>query len=866
MFSTFENWTEVAEWYAQLERYRRNPTNEIRVKADEITRGLETEEDRARALYYWVSQNIRYVSLSFGVGRYQPHSANEVLTNRYGDCKDKTSLLEAMLEAEGLHAQSVLVSLSSDIEPDVPNPMQFDHAIVLLRLGTKEQWLDSTAGVAPFGYLLPQLRNSRALVVSQWSSASLRTLPQEFPFPVQYRVTVEGQIDSRGTLDAKVELQTRGDLEVLIRSINDRVSQEQLSESADSILTRTNRFLYGAYRYTDFKVANPTDISTPVKAQFHATGKPVFVDQKATRTQVMDAVAYGLMRQLMSLKLLPTINADLDSRSDHQQAQIELNGPRSYSLDLKLAFTELPESDLPSPKEFHLKQEFGEFQSRDLWEGSTFRSSKSLDLSVATLPASDSAGFAGFVKKITDAFPEPAKQKIESKSSSAAAKSQLATNKYFATPEAQDLYNRGEEEFKRKNWANAVEAYASATKADPHFPDAWRELGRAHMYARQHADAEPAFRKYLELAPNDRLAYLNMAWVLFNERKFEEDRDLMLKRVAAAPDDGDALFRLGVAYLALHQPQEAVPVLERSVTQFPRYLAAHMALARAYLENHQDLLAQSSLRKAVAIDGNENTLDSAAYMLSEHGVFLDLAEEWSQRSVDVVEKELNDLILTNLQSSTWGLVAKISHYWDTLGWISFKLGKIDSAEKYVLAACQIDDESPLNFHLGRIYQTQGHSNEAIELYLSVLKAAPPNGSLSEDAKEARRRLGELVGEAQVEDRLKQFHRSSTPVRTASVANSGGEQGISQYTVMIDANSKTVELSSTIPDDPLTALKESIRATVLPQSFPDTTLKKLPRVGTVACSAGTQPCVLTLLPVHTGSRIAPVDLSEAPGTN
>jgi hypothetical protein len=69
MFSTFQSWTEVAEWYAQLERERRIPTPEIRAMADEVTRGQQTDEAKAQALYYWVSQNIRYVSLSFGVGR-----------------------------------------------------------------------------------------------------------------------------------------------------------------------------------------------------------------------------------------------------------------------------------------------------------------------------------------------------------------------------------------------------------------------------------------------------------------------------------------------------------------------------------------------------------------------------------------------------------------------------------------------------------------------------------------------------------------------------------------------------------------------------------------------------------------------------
>ena len=61
LFSTFQSWSEVADWYAQLEHDRRVPTPEIRAKADEVARGKQTDEAKAQALYYWVSENIRYV-------------------------------------------------------------------------------------------------------------------------------------------------------------------------------------------------------------------------------------------------------------------------------------------------------------------------------------------------------------------------------------------------------------------------------------------------------------------------------------------------------------------------------------------------------------------------------------------------------------------------------------------------------------------------------------------------------------------------------------------------------------------------------------------------------------------------------------
>ena len=77
-FSTFASWEAVGEWWAKLEAPRREVTPGIRAKAQEITREAKTDEEKVEAIYEWVQRNIRYVSLSFGIGRYQPHAAGEV--------------------------------------------------------------------------------------------------------------------------------------------------------------------------------------------------------------------------------------------------------------------------------------------------------------------------------------------------------------------------------------------------------------------------------------------------------------------------------------------------------------------------------------------------------------------------------------------------------------------------------------------------------------------------------------------------------------------------------------------------------------------------------------------------------------------
>src|SRR5256885_15594216 len=114
--------------------------------------------DTLEALYDFVSKNYRYVSLSFGVGRYQPHAAGEVLANQYGDCKDKHTLLASLLAAVGRRAYPALISTGAEIDSDVPSPLQFDHMISAVPEGDAFIWLDTTPGVSPFGFLLYGLR------------------------------------------------------------------------------------------------------------------------------------------------------------------------------------------------------------------------------------------------------------------------------------------------------------------------------------------------------------------------------------------------------------------------------------------------------------------------------------------------------------------------------------------------------------------------------------------------------------------------------------------------------------------------------------------------------------------------------------
>ena len=225
--TTFRSWEEVGRWYDTLQRTQLTVTPAIQVKANELTKGLTNDEDRIRAIYNFVSTHYHYVSLSFGIGRYQPHPAEDVLENEYGDCKDKHTLLAALLKAAGYEAWPALINAQRKIDPEVPSPGQFNHVITVVSRNSTLIWLDTTAEVAPFGLILANLRDKQALVIPTNKAPSLVKTSADPPFAGSQTFTAEGKLSPDGTLTAHIEQTVRGDNEVYYRLAFRSVSMAQ---------------------------------------------------------------------------------------------------------------------------------------------------------------------------------------------------------------------------------------------------------------------------------------------------------------------------------------------------------------------------------------------------------------------------------------------------------------------------------------------------------------------------------------------------------------------------------------------------------------------------------------------------------------
>src|SRR5690349_1612367 len=364
--TTFQSWDEVGQWYAALQRDRVVPDEKIKLKAEEIIKGLTTERDKAEALYEYVAKNFRYVSLSLGTGRYQPHAAADVMVNQYGDCKDKHTLLASMLAAAGLRAYPVLMNSARKLDVDVPSPGQFDHVISAIPLGNETLWADTTAEIAPVGLLSPQLRNKKALMIPTSGPARLETTPAEPPFLSSELVTVEGTVDDLGKISAHAHLVLHGDSEMFMRFMFRRTPQANW-KSLGFFLGMAGG-LTG--EVTDIKTTDPADLEKPFEIEFNVT-----------RNDFLDWSSKKIKLELP----FPSFNLAPSTRKASNKKPIELGPPIDISYSLKLTLPNKYQMRLPLP--LKVSRDYAEYAASYKMEGQTMLGQRTLHLRQREIPA-----------------------------------------------------------------------------------------------------------------------------------------------------------------------------------------------------------------------------------------------------------------------------------------------------------------------------------------------------------------------------------------------------------------------------------------------------------------------------------------------
>ena len=168
--SSIESWEELVEWYAALIQDQDYITPEIRETTKALLRGAWTRKEKIKRLYEYVTANINYVGIELGIWAIKPHPAPLILKEKYGDCKDKTTLLSTMLAATGIRSYPVLISAgaSRSVVREIPSLAYFNHMILAVEEsdGVDFIWLDSTVETCAFGDFPASNQDRWALILN----------------------------------------------------------------------------------------------------------------------------------------------------------------------------------------------------------------------------------------------------------------------------------------------------------------------------------------------------------------------------------------------------------------------------------------------------------------------------------------------------------------------------------------------------------------------------------------------------------------------------------------------------------------------------------------------------------------------------
>jgi hypothetical protein len=375
-------WKGIGEWYDGLSHDRLAATPEIAAKAAELTQGKTDFYDKTEAIAVFMQQHIRYFDIEMGVGGYQPHAAADVFRGKYGDCKDKATLLSAMLSTVGIHSALLMVDTERGvIDPDAPSimgnhmiaaieiPKGYEsprlRSVVTAQTGKRYLIFDPTWNLTPFGQLEHELQGSYGVLVEGKDSQVIQ-LPVLSPELNTVRKSASFQLTPDGELKGNVTDLRFGDIAERRRS---SLLHEDMKDQQKFMDNSVRRDLTSA-TVSDVKVENAESLNKDLTTTYTldathfaiASGPLLMV-----RPRVLGTFALSVDRKK---RLLP-IDLDETMRGSDE---FDIALPAGYAVD-----------ELPDPVKLDVG--FASYESSTELRGQTLHYTRTFTLRQVTLPA-----------------------------------------------------------------------------------------------------------------------------------------------------------------------------------------------------------------------------------------------------------------------------------------------------------------------------------------------------------------------------------------------------------------------------------------------------------------------------------------------
>jgi hypothetical protein len=384
----FQNWKQMGIWYQSLTSGRRDASPELKQKVTSLTSSANTSLAKMKAIGEFVQRDIRYVAIELGIGGWQPHSAAQVFTHHYGDCKDKATLMGAMLHEIGIDSYYVIInSERGSVTPETPAHMGgFDHAIIASKLPDdatsgsvvatmthpklgKILFFDPTDELTPFGQLNGALQANYGLLVTP-DGGELIELPALSPAMNGIQRTAKLSLSATGTVSGEVQETRVGD-----RAWSQRWAQRTVKKEEDRIKPIETLLSYSlaAFKITKASIGNLQTTDLP------------FIYNYSIIAQNYAKPAGTLL--LVRPRFIGNKSSDLLETKEPRKYPVEFDGP---SRDTDTFEISLPAGyevdDLPPP--VNADYSFASYHSKTEVSGNTLKYTRTFEVKELSVPVS----------------------------------------------------------------------------------------------------------------------------------------------------------------------------------------------------------------------------------------------------------------------------------------------------------------------------------------------------------------------------------------------------------------------------------------------------------------------------------------------
>ena len=818
-WTTFPSWEAVGAWYQALIAGRDSVTPALQAKADEVTAGAKTDVEKVRRLYEYLSQHNHYIGVDFGVGRYQPHMAMEVLTNQYGDCKDKHTLLAALLRAKGFHPSAVLIGAGVEMNEKVPMPGAFNHLITVVNVDGEPVWLDATTEVAPYRVLLPMLRDKQALVVPSKGDQGMPHLaktPADLPFAAADRYEGIFELSKDGTTKGSVAITMRGDDEVLMRFASRQVARAQWNQLGQTYVD--NSGFNGKANSVTLDAGD--DLSVPWWMRYGYTQD-----------------AWSQWKSYQTGSLLPNVNLPSIDEKKPPKNEIDFGGRHTQ---IAKSTVKLPAGYLAElPDAIHLKTTFATFDE-------TYRVSDGSMVSEFTLevlkPKVEAAEWRS-VKKFTDAISTQPWIQLTSKGLLAGEKGPPVVGEN--NPKAAALVRQTHDAIAAKDFELAQKRSDQTIAINEKQAYAWSQRGWLAWQRTNVSEAADDYERELLQHPEEVDQYPDLIRFERMLRRPSQERKYLLAYANAAPDNAQVVLLAGSQLLATNHVDDAVEVYRGGVKVLPQNRMLQVELGNALLRAGKNEEAIPIIKSAVDGSSDADVLNDEAYALVSAGssALLPLAETSAQKAVEMLEAESAGTAIESVNTAAFRRTNLLLAAWDTLGWVYFAEGKDALAEEYVRASWRSAADAEDGLHMGEILEKKGDATGAMRVYEMALSRTG-SSSVTPVAIKLHARVDGLKKKGVAEQETHPDRRLQEQ-RTFHVPRPSGVKGSGVFVTQVSAT-KTEQVAMVSGDEELRGLSQSLGRLDLALAVPKNSHALLLRSGVLFCSTEAT-CEFVLIP-------------------